>query len=436
MSAEDTVNILIVDDRPEQRLSLNAILSDLGENLVEAGSGRDALRELLQRDFAVILLDVNMPGMDGFDTAALVRQRSHSANTPIIFITAYGDDTHASRGYSLGAVDYILSPVDPEVLKTKVGVFTALYRAAREVKRQAEALRERTQRLRKLTEASLAIHSAPSIERVLEIATRTAASIVEAHQAATQLSIAQGASGSSGVACLSEKYAPWSSSDPKIVGFPAPTFADGNPIRLAHAEVEQMPGFGLRSSDLPMRGWLAAPLTAGDGRLLGSLQLSDKHSGEFTEEDEAIVLQLAQMTAIAIENVHSGELREANRMKDEFLSTLSHELRTPLQAVLTWVRLLRSDKADAAMIARGLEVIERCARAQAGLIEDVLDVSRIVAGHVRIELRPIELRKLAAAAIESVRPAAAAKEIEVRATFGSSPLAVSGDAVRLQQVLG
>jgi CheY-like chemotaxis protein len=117
-------NILIVDDRPDKLLALEAILASLGENIIQARSGKEALRLLLRHDFAVILLDVSMPGMDGFETASLIRQRLSSEHTPIIFITAVGDSlTHVSRGYSLGAVDYLLTPVLPDVLRSKVSAF-------------------------------------------------------------------------------------------------------------------------------------------------------------------------------------------------------------------------------------------------------------------------------------------------------------------------
>ncbi|HLL87880.1 MAG TPA: response regulator, partial [Tepidisphaeraceae bacterium] len=137
----DKASILIVDDRPEKLLALEAVLEDLGQNIVRAFSGREALRQLLQQDFAVILLDVNMPGMDGFETAQLIRQRKSSEHVPIIFVTAFGDDIHAARGYQLGAVDYIEAPVVPEVLRTKVAVFVDLFRKTEQVKRQAESLR-------------------------------------------------------------------------------------------------------------------------------------------------------------------------------------------------------------------------------------------------------------------------------------------------------
>ncbi len=133
-----TAKILVVDDVPEKRVAIEAVLESLHQKVVLAASGEEALRRLLVDDFAVILLDVHMPGLDGFETAALIRQRQRSEHTPIIFLTAFPDDTYAERGYSLGAVDYILAPVVPEVLRTKVSVFVDLYQKSEQIKRQAE----------------------------------------------------------------------------------------------------------------------------------------------------------------------------------------------------------------------------------------------------------------------------------------------------------
>ena len=138
MSGHRKVNVLIVDDHPHKILALEAVLATLGENVVTALSGRDALRRLMEQDFAVILLDVNMPDMDGFEAATLIRQHPRCAHTPIIFVTAFGDSMHTEKGYSLGAVDYILSPVVPDVLRTKVSVFADLFRKSEEIKRHAE----------------------------------------------------------------------------------------------------------------------------------------------------------------------------------------------------------------------------------------------------------------------------------------------------------
>jgi two-component system, sensor histidine kinase and response regulator len=138
MTSEEKINILVVDDVPEKLLAIEAILEELGQNVIPVTSGRDALRRLLYEDFAVILLDVNMPDMDGFETAALIRQRKRTEHTPIIFVTAFQDDTHVTEGYSLGAVDYISTPVMPEVLRAKISVFVDLYRKNQQIKQQAE----------------------------------------------------------------------------------------------------------------------------------------------------------------------------------------------------------------------------------------------------------------------------------------------------------
>ena len=141
MQPEPKVNILMVDDHPENLVALEAILDSLGQNLVKATSGTEALRCLLDQDFAVILLDVQMPGMDGFETATLIRQRPRSQHTPIIFITAINrSDTHVSRGYSLGAVDYLFKPIEPEILISKVAVFVSLHKKTAEVEQQAKQL--------------------------------------------------------------------------------------------------------------------------------------------------------------------------------------------------------------------------------------------------------------------------------------------------------
>ena len=138
MSAIEKAKILVVDDVPEKLLAIGAVLEGLDQTVVAVRSGDEALRHLLVDEFAVILLDVNMPGMDGFETASLIRQRKKSEHTPIIFLTAFTDDAFAMRGYSLGAVDYILTPVIPEVLRTKVAVFVQLFQMTEQVKRQAE----------------------------------------------------------------------------------------------------------------------------------------------------------------------------------------------------------------------------------------------------------------------------------------------------------
>jgi two-component system, sensor histidine kinase and response regulator len=151
---EERVNILLVDDQPANLLALEAMLQGLDQNLIKADSGREALKWLLSNECAVILLDVKMPDMDGFETAALIRQRDRSRDTPIIFLTA-ADKTHteAVRGYAVGAVDYMVKPVVPEFVRSKVSVFVELAKKSELLRRQTEQLREGEQSARRLAEA-------------------------------------------------------------------------------------------------------------------------------------------------------------------------------------------------------------------------------------------------------------------------------------------
>src|SRR5579871_2285515 len=151
---ERRMKILLVDDTPENLVSLEATLSGLGQELVLANSGREALRHVLNDDFAVILLDVRMPDMDGFETAELIRSRPRSREIPILFLTGYRNEEHLFRGYDLGAVDFLFKPIVPEVLRSKVAVFVELSRTTAKLKEQALVLQKAEQRFRSLLEAA------------------------------------------------------------------------------------------------------------------------------------------------------------------------------------------------------------------------------------------------------------------------------------------
>jgi two-component system, sensor histidine kinase and response regulator len=150
---DDRVNILLVDDKPANLVALEAMLQGLGQNLIQANSGREALKWLLTHEFAVVLLDVKMPEMDGFETATLIRQRDKSRHTPIIFLTAADkSQTQAVRGYSVGAVDYLVKPIVPEFVRSKVAVFVELAKKNELLRRQAELLKASEQEARELAE--------------------------------------------------------------------------------------------------------------------------------------------------------------------------------------------------------------------------------------------------------------------------------------------
>jgi PAS domain S-box-containing protein len=151
--SDNLINILAVDDNPTNLVALEAALGSLGQNLVKAYSGEEALKRLLEKNFALILLDVQMPGMDGFETAKLIRERERTRHVPIVFLTAaYQSDS--IKGYSLGAVDYLLKPIVPEILRTKVGVFVELFRRAEQIRLQEQMLRERAEEALSASEAS------------------------------------------------------------------------------------------------------------------------------------------------------------------------------------------------------------------------------------------------------------------------------------------
>ena len=152
-AADDRVNVLLVDDQPANLVALEAMLQGLGQNLIKASSGREALKWLLTHEFAVVLLDVKMPDMDGFETATLIRQRDKSRHTPIIFLTAADkSQTQAVRGYAVGAVDYLVKPVVPEFVRSKVAVFVELAKKTELLRRQAQLLQESEQEARELAE--------------------------------------------------------------------------------------------------------------------------------------------------------------------------------------------------------------------------------------------------------------------------------------------
>jgi two-component system, sensor histidine kinase and response regulator len=151
---DDRVNILLVDDQPANLLALEAMLQGLGQNLIKAESGREALKWLLTHEFAVILLDVKMPEMDGFETATLIHQRDKSRHTPIIFLTAAEtSEAQAVRGYAVGAVDYLVKPVVPEFVRSKVSVFVELAKKTELLRRQTRLLQESEQEARELAAA-------------------------------------------------------------------------------------------------------------------------------------------------------------------------------------------------------------------------------------------------------------------------------------------
>ncbi|HEX8338399.1 MAG TPA: response regulator [Pyrinomonadaceae bacterium] len=470
------INILLVDDNEGNLLALEAILAAPDRNLVRASSGDEALRYLLDHDSAVILLDVYMPGIDGLETAALIRGRERSRDIPIIFLTAdNAGGALLSKGYSLGAVDYILKPVEPAILRSKVAVFVELFKKTEEVKRQAALLREKNveledanlRRLSMLIELGQRLAAERDPEQVLRMFCHAARDIVGARLAAVGMFEEDG---------RTLRHSHVSGHDAAAGGgvietgneLLGPLLAGRHPVRLCLRDGERSAGVPWRGT--PATSFLGAPILSPSGGS-GWLYLTDKlDAEEFSEADERLAATLTAQAAVAYENArlyteaqrHAAELQQevaerkqaeqerarllvreqaaraeaeaANRAKDEFLATLSHELRTPLTAILGWARLLRSGNLPEGAVGGAVETIERNAKAQAQLIDELLDVSRIVTGKLHLDTRPVEIGPVIEAAVESVRPAARAKKIRLEVELEPLGGTLLGDAGRLQQV--
>jgi signal transduction histidine kinase/DNA-binding response OmpR family regulator len=474
----EKINILMVDDSPTNLLALETILEGPDRNLVRATSGDEALRYLLNDEVAVILLDVYMPGIDGLETAALIRGREKSRDIPIIFLTA--DSTgnrHIAKGYSLGAVDYILKPVEPDILRSKVAVFVELFKKTEEIKRQAELLHEKNlelenanlERLGMLIELGQQLAAEHDPARVLEKFCHAARDIIGA--AHTCVGVLDNQAPSTFFCSSNQGTTVYDAGDAPAVdeGLLATLLKERRPVRLSEAD-GLLDAAHLSAHNGAARSFLGTSIFSST-QVYGWLYLTDKiGADEFSEADERLAVTLSTQVAVAYENArlyteaqrHASELQQeiterkqaeeerarmlvreqaaraeaesANRTKDEFLATLSHELRTPLTAILGWSHLLQTNKFDDKSTARALETIERNARSQSQLIDDLLDVSRIITGKLRLDVRPIELVKIVEAVVESSRPAADAKTIQFDVALDKSATQIVGDATRLQQV--
>jgi PAS domain S-box-containing protein len=405
----DRVNILLVDDQPNNLLALESILDETGENLVKAHSGSAALRELLHMDFAVILLDVQMPDLDGFETANLIRQRDRSRDTPIIFLTALSrSETNVFRGYELGAVDYIFKPFHPEILRSKVSVFVELFRQREAFKHQAHEL------ARLIKQNELILHAAA--EGVFGVGLDGTTTFV--NPAAARM--------------LGRKSMEVAGTDIHSAVhpvFPGVMTCNRDKCRLyavvhgepAYDDIEET-FFRLDGTSFPVE-FRASPMRDIDGELLG-LVITFR---DITER------RAAALAAEAERRYHEAEAQ--NRAKDNFLATLSHELRTPMTSILGWVQFLRSGHFDDSELHEALRTIESSARLQARLIDDMLDVSRMILGKFQVELKPTRLAEIVEAALTTARPMAADNEVHLTWEIDDRGALVDADASRIQQVI-
>jgi signal transduction histidine kinase/DNA-binding response OmpR family regulator len=457
----DTVNILVVDDLPDKLLVLRSILEEPGQNVVAARSGEEALRRVLENDFAVILLDVNMPGMDGFETAGLIRRRKKSAHTPIIFLTAYADEVHTAQGYSLGAVDYILTPVVPEVLRTKVRAFVELHRMTQQARRQANervalareqaaraAAEEATRRSAFLAEASRVLAGSLEPATTLRGLARCAIGFLADFAAALALD-ERGKPGQAELAWAAEGPGR-TRTEADTAWLPASLAAAverllenrqpqllaelGTPLCLPRPGGEQANG---DPGATEFGSALMLPLLA-RGRLLGVLVLGHRGGGRHYGPDDLVLADdLAGRAAIALDNARLHQsIQEADRRKDEFLAMLAHELRNPLAPVRNAVELLRRARPGDAILERAREIIDRQAMHMSRLVDELLDVSRLARGKVLLRQELLDLAEVVRATAEDYRGPLDAHGHKLLVRLPDRPVYVRGDRTRLAQVVG
>jgi signal transduction histidine kinase len=459
---DERASILIVDDLPEKLLVFGTVLEDLGHHLVFVRSGSEALREVLHREFAVILLDVNMPDIDGFETATLIRQYKRSAHTPIIFITSYADEMQTQRGYSLGAVDYILSPVVPEVLRSKVKVFVDLHVMQRRVRLQAEqrvalaaaeaarrAAEENTRRSNFLSHISRVLSG--SLE--LDIAKRhlLEALVPEVAGAAVlTLTDSRGRREEQALVCRVSGHQRLVESVPFLQ----------LPLSLRHAMEDVLGGRVRIELHQPDKATTAVRDANEPGRLpagpVFALMLGEEVQGGLyiaahgDTREWPMFEELAGRAAIAFENARlyrslqneiverrqvEAKLRETNQRKDEFLAMLSHELRNPLAPIRSAVEVIRRVAPREPKLAWATEVTERQVAHLTRLVEELLDVARISQGKIALQLEPLELQTVLSHSVETARPLIDARGHRLQLQIPETPVWLRGDFARLSQVV-
>lgn len=397
--------ILNVDDVASHRYAKSRTLQHAGYEIVETGTGIEALRLVNELRPDLVLLDVNLPDMSGFDVCRAIRATRAGTHIPVLHITAsqIGAE-HELASLEHGADVYLAEPVEPQTLLTLVGVLL---------------------RLRK-TEYGLA-----RSEERMRLATEAAGIATWEFELDTGL-------------------ATWSGEFYRIFGY-AP---EATQPSWAAWQARIHPEDRARVSEAMQRARETNAAFRAEHRILRADDGTERYVGPFgkVHTDErgeptrfvGVLLDLTERRRAEVEreqwlsqaNEARAQAEEANRLKDEFLASLSHELRTPMHAMLGWIQLLTSGHLNEAEHRRALATIERNARLQNQLISELLDVSRATSGKLEVQIGNVELKEVLAAALESVRPMAEAKQITLSHSLDECIQSIPADASRLQQILG
>jgi signal transduction histidine kinase/DNA-binding response OmpR family regulator len=451
--------ILVADDNADMREYVTHLLRPRWD--VEAvGDGHAALAALRARPAELVLADVMMPGLDGFALLRALRADPATRDVAIILVSARAGEESRIEGLEAGADDYVTKPFAARELLARVEATLRLreLRAQAEAERRALLDREHTAR-REAEEKTEIVETINRIGQRLAAQTDLASLVQSFTDEATRLAGAQfGAFFSRGVDDRGEpstlsavagvpREELETLSPPRVTALFGATFRAARIVRLDDATQDPRYGGavprGLPRGHPPVTSSLAVPVVSRTGEVIGGLFLGHEKAGVFPERLEPIMAGVAAQLAIAIDNARLLEKEQraraaaeaASRAKDEFLAVLSHELRTPLNAVYGWARILRSGEVEGEAATRALDVIMRNANAQVQLIDDMLDVSRIVTGKMRLDVRPVDLGAVVEAALDAVRPAAEAKGLRLQAVLDPRAVGITGDPDRLQQVV-
>jgi signal transduction histidine kinase len=443
---ERPVNILLVDDLPDKHVTLRAVLEELNQNVVSVYSGSEALRVILEQEFAVILLDVNMPDIDGFETAKLIRGYRRTAKTPILFISAYVDEELAIRGYELGAVDYIAAPVVPQILRSKVRVFVELHLL--------------NQRLREQSLEREALIRAEAAQATAEEASRRAIFLEQVSQALTrsieidcivQVLLENATPGLCRFSAVSLKYENLfieravsvdGAGNPQVAPTPLASGLRGEvqAVLETRAQKSLRRGMGGESDafeglDEGLDGLLLFPLVSGR-RTLGALVLAFERDRPATESTATMAIELASRASFALENAYLYKaIQDADQRKNEFLAMLAHELRNPLAPIRNAASVIAAIEPIGERTKWAADVIERQVQHMTHIVDDLLDLSRVASGKIGIATDLLDMRSVIARAIETSEPMIKARAQHLTVLQPDAPMPLQGDVVRLSQVL-
>lgn len=444
MTESEKPKVLIVDDQPRNLDVLEVMLADADCTLVRATSAEEALLAVVRHDFAALVLDIRMPGMNGIELATLIKQRKRSYHVPILFLTAHSaNEDDVLRGYGAGAVDYLSKPINARILRSKIDVFVDAHKKSRALVEVNNALQREIAEREKAQEALERVN----LELERRVQERTAA-LTRAHQGVREneerlrmaLEVAHIAAWEWQMTVGQMR---WSTDPEALFGFPPGSFGpELRIVRVAHAEdttrIESAIADALRSGSYEAEYRAVRPdgrivwlkergrvFSDGDGdRMVGiTRDITAEH--EFAQERERL---------LAREREARDEAERQSSLKDEFLATLSHELRTPMNAILGWLSILESGK-QVRDLASVLEVIARNAQIQAKLIDDLLDMNRLLSGNAHLDVTAVDMAALLQTTLQGLQPAADAKGVIIVATLDPGVGGLLGDSRRLQQVL-